>query len=144
MPSREQINHSIVLKNDFSEFPETCKNILALLKNKNFSENELFSVHLALEEAFANAVKHGNKNDPKKQVRIEYAVDNEKIEIRITDQGQGFNPAGIADPRCEENIYKAYGRGVLLINSYMDEVHYLSGGTCIHMVKYKKELETKK
>ena len=137
MSSKEPIIHSIVLQSDFSAFLKTCDDILSALRSENFGKDELFSVHLALEEAFANAVRHGNKNDPKKQVQVEYSVDADKIEIRVIDQGNGFEPADVADPRCPENIYKTYGRGLLLINSYMDEVDYQSGGSCIHMVKYK-------
>ena len=73
MSSKEPIIHSIVLQSDFSAFLKTCDDILSALRSENFGKDELFSVHLALEEAFANAVRHGNKNDPKKQVQVEYS-----------------------------------------------------------------------
>ncbi len=102
-----------------------------------YHDDELFGVQLALEEAFMNAVQHGNHGDTEKRVRIESLVTSDKIDISITDEGTGFNPNGLPDPRQGDNLYKCSGRGVLLIRAYMDIVEYNERGNCVHMVKFR-------
>jgi serine/threonine-protein kinase RsbW len=116
-----------------------CKPILCKLEGSGFSKEDVFAVHLALEEAFINAVRHGNKMDPSKKVTIDYSVDLDKVEISMTDQGEGFDPGGVPDPRVGENLYKPQGRGLLLMNSYMDVVKFNERGNCVHMVRYKEK-----
>jgi serine/threonine-protein kinase RsbW len=108
------------------------------LQSRSFDQEDIFAVHLALEEAFVNAVKHGNRMDAAKKVRIDYCVAPDKVDISITDEGEGFDPARVPDPRCGENIYKTSGRGLLLIRSYMDVAEYNERGNSLHMVKYRK------
>jgi serine/threonine-protein kinase RsbW len=100
-----------------------------------YSDDDVFAVHLSMEEAIVNAVKHGNRADCNKDVTIEYDITPEKISITISDQGGGFEPGNVADPRSGENIYKTGGRGVLLIKSYMDSIEYNQSGNSITMVK---------
>jgi serine/threonine-protein kinase RsbW len=88
-----------------------------------------------MEEAIVNAVKHGNRADCNKNVTIEYDITSEKISLTITDEGGGFEPGNVDDPRNGENIYKTGGRGVLLIKSYMDSIEYNQTGNSITMVK---------
>jgi len=135
MAPKVPINRSIVIESNFSVFSGSCDRILAELKANDFSREDIFAVHLALEEAFANSVKHGNKMDPAKKVKIDYSVSLDKIEIFMTDEGKGFDPEVVPDPRTEENLYKTDGRGLLLIRSYMDQVDFCDGGNCLHMVK---------
>jgi len=94
---------------------------------------------LTLEEAFLNAVRHGNKMDPTKKVQVDYSVGSEKIEICVTDQGAGFEPEAVADPRYGVGLYKAGGRGLLLMNSYMDVVSFNERGNSVRMVRYKEK-----
>jgi serine/threonine-protein kinase RsbW len=111
--------------------------ILEKLREYGFSEDDIFGVHLAFEEGFINAVKHGNKMDGTKTVKVEYSISPEKIEICITDQGKGFSVDSVPDPRVGDNLYRPDGRGLLLIDAYMDTVEYLPPGNCLHMAKYK-------
>ena len=115
----------------------TCE-VLNTLRASDFGDDVVFAVHLSLEEAFINAIKHGNHGDPHKTVSIECLITPEKFDISIADEGFGFDPGGVPDPRCNGNLYKASGRGLLLIRSYMDVVEYNSRGNCIHMVKYRQ------
>lgn len=119
-----------------------CDELLAAARRQGFQEEDLFAIHLALEEALVNAVQHGNQNDPHKKVTIHYTVTPEQFEITITDQGPGFQPDDLPDPRCPENLCKCSGRGVLLIRSYMDRVEYNPKGNEIHMVKLKCNSES--
>ena len=128
----------IVVPSLASELERICDMIFSEVKVHNYSEDETFAVHLALEEAFANALKHGNGNDRKKTITVEYSVLPKRIDISVTDEGLGFKPAEVPDPRCGKNIYKTFGRGVLLMRSYMDKVEYNEIGNSVHMVKFKE------
>ena len=139
MVSRAPINFSIVVKSRPSAVVEVCEQVLSKLEPYGFDQEDTFAVHLALEEAFLNAVKHGNKMDSSKEVKIECAVDFDKIEISLTDQGDGFEPSLVADPRYGEDLYKPGGRGLLLMNSYMDVVKFNETGNHLYMVRYKEK-----
>ncbi len=118
---------------------KVCDQALSKLEAYGFGKDDIFAVHLALEEAFLNAVKHGNKMDSSKEVKIDYSVDLDKIEISMTDQGDGFEPSSVADPRYGEDLYKPGGRGLLLMNSYMDVVKFNEQGNSLYMVRYKEK-----
>jgi serine/threonine-protein kinase RsbW len=139
MASEAPINCSIVVDSKSSAVVEVCKEILAKLEEHNFDKDDIFAVHLTLEEAFLNAVKHGNKMDPTKKVKIDYSISSEKVEITITDEGQGFEPEAVEDPRFGKGLYEPGGRGLLLMNSYMDIVKYNEEGNSVHMVRYKEK-----
>jgi serine/threonine-protein kinase RsbW len=137
MASETPIQAALMLESKPSSLIEPCRQILSALEAKGFSQDDVFAVHLALEEAFLNAVKHGNKMDPGKKVALEYLVDREKVEIKMADEGEGFDPEAIPDPRAEENIYRPEGRGLLLIRAYMHLAEYDKKGTSLRMVRYK-------
>ena len=139
MASEVPINSSMVVESKSSAVVDVCKEILAKLEEHNFDKDDIFAVHLTFEEAFLNAVKHGNKNDPTKKVKIDYSVTSEKVEITITDEGDGFEPESIDDPRFGKGLYEPGGRGLLLMNSYMDIVKYNEGGNSVYMVRYKEK-----
>lgn len=104
---------------------------------------ERSNLFVALDEAFVNAVKHGNKNDPGKLVRITAELSTREARFTIEDEGDGFNIQEIPDPRDPENLFKTSGRGVLLIYNIMDEVYYNERGNQLTMVKRPEEsLET--
>ena len=129
-------NHcSVVISGQTSAIEPVCSKILAQLEDKEYSEEDIFAIHLSLEEAFVNAVNHGNKQDPEKEVEIKYSVNDEEVEIFVSDQGKGFDSNDIPDPRCGDNLYKPGGRGIFLIKSFMDSVEYENNGSSVHMVK---------
>src|ERR1044071_9646945 len=90
---------------------------------------------IALDEAFVNAVKHGNKHDVGKLVRITADLSAKEARFTIEDEGEGFNVGDIPDPLDPENLFKTSGRGVLLIYNIMDEVEYNERGNRLTMVK---------
>jgi serine/threonine-protein kinase RsbW len=139
MASEASINCSIVVDSKSSAVVEVCNEILSKLEEHNFDKDDIFAVHLTLEEAFHNAVKHGNKMDPTKKVKIDYSVTSEKVEITITDEGTGFEPESVDDPRFGKGLYEPGGRGLLLMNSYMDIVKYNEDGNSVYMVRYKEK-----
>jgi CheY-like chemotaxis protein len=96
---------------------------------------ETSNLFVALDEAFVNAVKHGNRSDPSKLVRITAELSPKEARFTIEDEGEGFNVQEIPDPRDPENLFKTSGRGVLLIYNIMDEVAYNARGNRLTMVK---------
>ncbi len=137
MASDTPVQCSVVLESKPSAMGHACRQILSAMEKRGFGQDDIFAVHLAVEEAFHNAVKHGNKMDADKTVTIDYALDREKAEIWVTDEGEGFDPRGVPDPRVGENLYRPEGRGLLLINAYMHTVEYNKRGNCVHMVRYR-------
>jgi len=137
MGSQTPVSCSVVLESRPSAAEEVCRRILRELEDRGYTSDDVFAVHLALEEAFINAVKHGNKGDMGKIVKLEYVINADKVEIRVVDQGQGFDPMQVPDPRCDGNLFKPSGRGVLLIQAYMHEVDYNETGNAVRMVRYK-------
>ena len=95
-------------------------------------ESNLF---VALDEAFVNAVKHGNKFDANKLIRIAAEVSKTEAKFTIEDEGEGFDVTNIPDPLDPKNLFKTSGRGVLFIYNIMDEVKYNDRGNRLTMVK---------
>ena len=94
------------------------------------------AIELSLQEALANAVVHGAKEDPSKTVECLVACDDERgVLIIVRDPGQGFDPKKIPACTVGVNLYSNHGRGIFLINQLMDEVKFHKNGTEIHMVK---------
>jgi serine/threonine-protein kinase RsbW len=96
---------------------------------------EQSNLFVALDEAFVNAVKHGNKHDLTKMVRITAELSANEARFTVEDEGEGFAVQEIPDPCDPENLFKASGRGVLLIYNIMDEVQYNERGNRLTMVK---------
>ena len=78
----------------------------------------------AVREAVANAIKHGNKSDANKQVRVDFALEGDEVVIAVEDEGGGFDPEKVPNPLEPENLLKPNGRGILLIREFMDRVEY--------------------
>lgn len=144
MVSKEPVNCSLAVESRQIAVDKVCKRILSEIRANNFSKEDVFSAYLAMQEAFLNAIRHGNKMDPCKHVKVEYSVSPEKFEISIIDEGEGFEPDSVPDPRCEENLYKTEGRGLLLMSSYMDVVEFGGRGNCVHMIRYNQKNRLKK
>jgi anti-sigma regulatory factor (Ser/Thr protein kinase)/ActR/RegA family two-component response regulator len=96
---------------------------------------ERSNLYVALDEAFVNAVKHGNKYNPSKLVRITAELSARECRFTVEDEGEGFNVQEIPNPCDPENLFKSSGRGVLLIYNIMDEVRYNERGNQLTMVK---------
>ena len=100
-------------------------------------------VGVAVRESVINAIKHGNANDERKRVHVEFTpIDSTDplpgVVIRVRDEGPGFDPDTLPDPLAPENLLKASGRGIFLIRSFMDEMvlrRAAEGGMEVVMVK---------
>ena len=123
-----------VILNDVREELELLHNsVLVVVSDSGFDEASTFAVRLALEEAVANAFRHGNAEDPTKTVTVEYRVDAETIWLSIEDQGSGFDPQAVPDPTEDANLEIPSGRGIMLMRAYMTEVEIMAPGNRIEM-----------
>ena len=107
-------------------------------KSCGFSAEFISAVDLAIRESVANAVKHGNKFDESKKVGVKFAEVVDGFEITVRDRGAGFAVDAIPDPTNPENLLKSNGRGILFMNSFMDEVkweNHPDGGMVVKMLK---------
>lgn len=112
--------------------------VTQLLQSKQWSEDEVIKVDLALQEALANGIRHGCDGDPSKHVQCSVNIDvTGELMIVVRDPGPGFDHASVPNPLDVDNILKPSGRGVFLINQLMDEVEFADGGREVQMRKWK-------
>jgi serine/threonine-protein kinase RsbW len=123
------------LPSDLSLMNGVLQYLLERVLRLGLIKPERSNLFIALDEAFVNAVKHGNKNDPHKLVRITAELSPKEACFTVEDEGSGFNIKDIPDPCDPANLFKTSGRGVLLIYNIMDEVEYNAQGNRVKMVK---------
>lgn len=95
-------------------------------------------IDVAVREAVANAIKHGNEQSPDKQVHVDLLLEGDELVIRIEDEGAGFDPSTVQDPLAPENLLRPNGRGIFYMKSFMDDIQYdlrPGGGTVVTMRK---------
>lgn len=118
---------------------EVLEDVLAALERLQWVPHDIFSVHLAMEEALVNAIKHGNRGDASKQVHVDCRIGADLFWVRICDEGQGFDPEDVPDPTDEDRLDVPSGRGIMLMRSFMSRVEYVERGTCVVMEKRRGE-----
>jgi serine/threonine-protein kinase RsbW len=111
--------------------------LMAALERERWAEHEIFGIHMAVEEALVNAIRHGNGSDSAKQVHFICKLGPQRILIEITDEGPGFCPEAVPDCTAEENLERPSGRGIMLMRNYMTRVEYVDGGCRVVMEKHK-------
>jgi anti-sigma regulatory factor (Ser/Thr protein kinase) len=127
---------NMVIPADPAQIPTISAGVMQMLAEKQWPENDMMRVELALEEALANAIRHGCRDDPTKQLQCCVTIDNRgEVMIVVRDPGKGFDPTCVPDPLAPENVLKPSGRGVYLINQLMDEVSFADGGREVQMRK---------
>jgi serine/threonine-protein kinase RsbW len=125
----------VTIPSDTAEARRVQEVIEGMLRGRPTTDQEVFSVRLALEEALVNAIKHGNQMDRGKRVQVSYRLLPDRLEVHITDEGQGFDPNDVPDPTAVENLERPCGRGLMLMRHYMSEVQYNDRGNSVTMVK---------
>jgi serine/threonine-protein kinase RsbW len=115
--------------------PFTDQVIRFILKFRNADGSEI-GIDMALHEALANAVIHGNGENSCKRiyVRCRCYMDGE-VSITVRDGGRGFDSSQIPDPTFRENLLFTHGRGIYLMKTLMDEVSFEDGGSAVRMRK---------
>ena len=116
------------------EIAPVLEKVMWVLGEIKCAEGKEFEIELSLQEALANAIVHGCKEDPRKEVEFVVACDENKVMlIVVRDPGEGFDPTKIPSPLVGQCLYSEHGRGVFLINQLMEDVRFERGGTEIHM-----------
>lgn len=108
------------------------------LQRLEFDDDSRYWIGIALREAVANAIKHGNKQDENKTVEIEVKIVESEFMVRIEDHGEGFDPAVVGDPLEPANLLKPCGRGIFYMKKFMDGIEYEfgnEGGTVVTLRK---------
>jgi serine/threonine-protein kinase RsbW len=136
---RDGMPLTFTIPSDFTAGRDVQKRIMDRVQTCKFGSQSTFAIKLALEEALINAIKHGNKLDPKKKVTVAAKVTPRRCEIQIEDQGPGFQRACVPDPTADENLLKCSGRVILLMEAYMDKVDWSRGGRRVKMIKKNEE-----
>jgi len=127
---------NIVIPADPAAMTTVGDGVTELLNNKGWPEEEVMKVELALQEALANAIRHGCKNDPTKKVQCSVTFDaSGEVVIVIRDPGPGFDVSKVPNPLEGTNVLKPSGRGVFLINELMDTVEFSDQGRRVVMKK---------
>lgn len=109
--------------------------LLRKLAELDWPQQEVFGVHLSVEEALVNAIRHGNKMDATKKVRVSCKLSPSLLRVEVADEGAGFNPADVPDPTAPENLEVPSGRGIMLMRNFMTRVEYNAKGNQVIMEK---------
>lgn len=158
------IEHRFAFNTDLDLVPQVVGHIESVMKQMNlFDEAVRMRIGVAVHEAMVNGMVHGNLeigSDLKSDDWIAYhdAIDQRKVmepyshrkvhvmvraargpylEVRIRDEGKGFDPTKLPDPTDEANIEKGCGRGLLLIRTFFDDVSHSPSGNEIIMIRRK-------
>lgn len=133
MGGEKEFEHELQIPSDTAESQRVQELVVHRLRACQFSEKVIFGIKLAMEEALVNAVKHGNRMDRDKQVRVSFTINSEHCLIEIEDQGPGFRPEEVPDPTAPENLERPSGRGLFLMRAYMTECDFLPPGNICRM-----------
>ena len=109
--------------------------LMPLLRNCGCVPEDDSNVEVALREALANAIIHGNHEDRRKRVHVACRCEPDEVAIAVKDEGKGFDVNNVPDPTAPENIESLHGRGIHVIKALMDEVRFEEGGAVVHMRK---------
>ena len=135
-PEQLDLRLRVTLAADRTAVEPVVQQVMEVVRQMDGVEGKEDAIELSLQEALANAVIHGAKEDPTKIVECLVSSDKERgILIVVRDPGPGFAPDAIPGCTVGENLYSNHGRGIFLINQLMDKVEFKKNGTEIHMVK---------
>ena len=125
------------IPSDFSHMTEVVDKTEEICRKFHFPNEEMQNLVVSVSEALSNAIVHGNKQDPEKNVSIKFSISDAKMSIAIKDEGDGFNLKKIPNPLKTENITKESGRGIFLLKELMDDVlfDFTSNGTEVTITK---------
>lgn len=117
---------------------ESC--LSAWAREMGFPEERIPSFIVAVTEAISNAILHGNRQDPEKQVKVSLGQCEAPpaLMVEVEDEGEGFDPHLIPDPTHHDNLLKEGGRGVFLMKNLADDVEFLKGGRCVRLLFLQK------
>ena len=116
-------------------YVDLIQEIVNDLGNLGWSKEEIFGPQMALEETISNGIRHGNREDPSKQVHIEVKLSCQNFWAQVCDEGDGFQLNEVPDCCSDNNLEALGGRGITLIRAFMTKVEYNRKGNCVTMEK---------
>ena len=128
MVENKELGNTIIINSRIEEIGRVLEKIGAYMERKNYVGIKYKRLMGALHEAVANAVIHGNREDERKGVAVTYFDDDDQFQIKVRDEGEGFDLSFIGDPCLPENITKSHGRGVFIIRSFVDGLSFNDKG----------------
>ena len=121
------------IRGDRAGCHEVIDSVQSALAKANLGDTVAFAVRLALEEALANAVRHGHIGDQSRTIEVLAEVSACSVRLEVADEGTGFDPSSVPDPTADENLTIASGRGLSLIRAFMTDVKVVPPGNKIVM-----------
>ena len=125
-----------IFPSDLEYVKHASQKIVDEVSSQAIDSDDMIDIKLCFEEAFINAVRHGNRSNGDLTVDVEVVLDENSVGIFVRDEGEGFDFEGCPDPTKEENLKKTNGRGVFFIKQFMDETRYDKKTKCLFMKKY--------
>jgi serine/threonine-protein kinase RsbW len=122
-----------------AEIGQILERLHFALVGEKYSEQEIFAVCLALEEAMVNAIKHGHRDKPGQCVLVRFHIGPEQVLAIVKDRGNGFDPRAVPNPCDPENLERPTGRGLFLMHAYMTWVRHNARGNCVAMGKSRQD-----
>lgn len=119
----------LVLPSSFDAMTQIGPFVEELTAWASLDDEDADRIMLAISEAVNNAILHGNKQNPEKNVYLSATLNDEQLVIHIRDEGEGFDPNKAPNPLDEENLLNEGGRGIYLMRQYADDVQFSEGGT---------------
>ncbi len=104
-----------------------------------FDEDDQQKISTAVRESLINAFQHGNRQDVRKSIGLNFLLYPDRLVVEVRDEGPGFDLTQVADPRADERLLKTSGRGIFLMRCFMDELQVegrCDGGAVVTMTKY--------
>lgn len=140
MKNKDDIVHqeTLVILSSQSQLPKVEKLLNRITKRAHLNEEKTDNVAIVLTELVNNAIIHGNKNQPEKKVTVKVVYYTDRVEISVKDEGIGFDPVRLRDPRDPENIWRENGRGIFLVKNLTDKVEFFptSSGMEIKIIEF--------
>src|ERR1700736_1557455 len=102
---------------------------LRVAEASGFGEDECYRIGMAVREGVINAFHYGNQEKPEKKIHLAVDLTQDKMVIKVMDEGKGFRLTDVADPLAEENLLSTSGRGIFLMRAFMDEFDVVPGRT---------------
>jgi serine/threonine-protein kinase RsbW len=124
-----------VIGSDMESGRRVLDELLIQLRSHRWDHRDVFGVHLAIEEALVNAIRHGNREDPRKRVEVHCRLADDRIKVEIADEGPGFDPLRVPDPTDVRHLALPIGRGLLLMRAFMSRVTYEDHGRKVVLEK---------
>jgi serine/threonine-protein kinase RsbW len=128
-----------VLESNLESVDHAERTVLREAEVLGFDEDDLHRIGISVRECMVNAVVHGNRYNARKKVHLKVSRAPDRLTVWVADEGEGFDPAALPDPLASENLLRQSGRGVLMMQAFMDEFQICTRapqGTEVKMVKY--------